>query len=380
MENIKRFFNIDTAESVFLFGPRGTGKSTFIKQNYQDAVYLDLLLPDVLRNYIARPERLKELVEANSGKKIFVLDEVQRAAELLPVVHSLIEEKKGLQFILTGSSARKLKRAGVDLLAGRAVVRHLHPFLAAELGDKFNLERALKIGLLPLVLASGSPEDTLKAYVDLYIKEEVQMEGLTRNIGNFSRFLEAISFSHGTVLNVSNVARECQVGRKVVEGYVSILEDILLAFRIPVFSKRAKRAVSSHPKFYFFDSGVYRIVRPSGLLDRTEEISGAALEGMVAQHLRGWIDYNKKDCQLFFWRTKSGNEVDFIIYGKDIFWAIEVKNGTQIHPSDIRGLRSFGDEYPEAKKIILYRGSEKLLQGDISVEPCDQFLLNLNYV
>ncbi|OGC03745.1 ATPase [candidate division WOR-1 bacterium RIFOXYA12_FULL_43_27] len=378
METIQRLLEIVGEQSFFLLGPRGTGKSTLIKNLYKEAVYVDLLLPDVLRAYLAKPERLRELVYANSGKKTFVLDEIQKATELLPVVHSLIEEKKGWQFVLTGSSARKLKKTGVNLLAGRALVKHLHPFLASELGNKFVLDAALKTGLIPLIVASGNPEETLKAYIELYIREEVQIEGLTRNIGNFSRFLETISFSHGSVLNVSNIARECQIERKVVEGYINILEDILLAFRLPVFSKRAKRALSSHPKFYYFDAGIYRMLRPSGPIDRKEETSGLALEGLVAQHLRAWIDYRNKECKLYFWRTSSGNEVDFVIYGGDIFWAIEVKNSTNIHPKDLSGLQSFGEEYPEAKKILLYRGQEKLLRNGISIEPCEGFLRQLN--
>jgi uncharacterized protein len=203
------------------------------------------------------------------------------------------------------------------------------------------------------------------------------MEGLTRNIGSFSRFLEAVSFSHGAVLNISNVARECQVERKVVEGYISILEDLLLAYRIPVFSKRAKRATASHPKFFFFDAGIYSALRPSGPLDRPEEKSGAALEGLVAQHLRAWIDYRNPECRLYYMRTTAGSEVDFIVYGKNMFWAIEVKNSATVHPQDIRALKAFKDDYPEAKRFLVYRGKEKLLREGISIEPCADFLLKL---
>jgi len=377
MEKIRRIFDVSSDQSFFLLGPRGTGKSTLIKELFSDAVYIDLLLPDICRSYSAKPERLRELVYAQSNKKRFIIDEIQKAPELLTVVHSLIEEKKGWQFILTGSSARKLKRAGTNLLAGRALLKHMHPFIAGELGNKFDLDNALKFGLIPLIMASQDPGETLKAYIDLYIREEVQMEGLTRNIGNFSRFLEAISFSHGSVLNVSNVARECQIERKVVEGYINILEDLLLAFRLPVFTKRAGRATSSHPKFYFFDTGVYRALRPSGPIDRTEEISGGAIEGLVAQHLRAWIDNSKKNCKLFFWRTSSGSEVDFVVYGDNLFWAIEVKNSSNINPQDIRPLKTFGLEYPESKRILLYRGNEKLLRSGITIEPCQDFLKQL---
>lgn len=376
METINRFLKAEK-QSFFLLGPRGTGKSTFIKKAFPDALYLDLLLPDVFRSYNARPERLREAVHAQKGKTTIIVDEVQKAPQLLEVVHSLIEEKKGYRFVLTGSSARKLRRAGVNLLAGRALMRYMHPFMAAELGDRFDLTGALKTGLIPLVMNSTNPGSALHAYVDLYLREEVQMEGLTRNIGNFSRFLEAVSYSHASLLNVSNVSRECEVERKVVEGYVGILEDLLLAYRIPVFTKRSKRATASHPKFYLFDAGIFMTLRPSGPLDRPEEMHGAALEGLVAQHLRAWIDYRMPDCSLYYWRTSAGSEVDFIVYGKNTFMAIEVKNASVVHPSDLRSLKAFGLDYPEAKMYLLYRGTESLKKDNIRIEPCASFLSGL---
>jgi len=376
METIRRFLKADR-QSFFLLGPRGTGKSTFIKKTFPDALYIDLLLPDIFRNYTAYPERLREAVNAYREKKTVVVDEVQKAPQLLEVVHGLIEEKRGTQFILTGSSARKLRRAGVNLLAGRALMKHMHPSMAAELKVLFDLEKALQVGLIPLVLDSTDPVSTLHAYVNLYIREEVQMEGFTRNIGNFSRFLESVSFSHGAVLNISNVARECQIERKVVEGYIGIIEDLLLAYRVPVFTKKAKRAVSSHPKFYFFDAGIFNILRPSGPLDRPEEKSGAALEGLVAQHIRAWIDYSHPECEMYFWRTSAGSEIDFVVYSKSIFQAIEVKNTATLHPQDLRALKAFGEDYPEAKRFLVYRGKDRLLRDGISIVPATEFLLGL---
>lgn len=376
METISRFLKTGK-ESFFLLGPRGTGKTTIIKTLYPHALFLDLLRPDVFRNYSAYPERLRETVLAHKDKKEIVIDEIQKAPQLLEVVHSLIEEKKGLQFILTGSSARKLRTAGVNLLAGRALMKHMHPFLAAELKGRFKLDKALQRGMIPVVLDSGDPDAALQAYVDLYIREEVQQEGLTRSIGNFTRFLETVSYSHGSILNISNVARESQVERKVVQGYIGILEDLLLAYRVPVFTKRAKRATAAHPKFYFFDTGLYSVLRPSGPLDRTEERSGEALEGLVGQHLRAWLDYRRPGAQLFYWRTSAGSEVDFIVYGKDLFWAVEVKNGRAVHPQDLRPLKAFGEDYPGAERFLLYRGTEQLVREGISIMPCADFLLGL---
>ena len=374
---IPRFFTAPK-KSFFLFGPRGTGKSTWLKENYTNALWIDLLDPETFRLYSAYPERLSELALGNPEKKTVVIDEVQKAPELLEVVHSLIEKKLGIQFILTGSSSRKLKRSGVDLLAGRALKKALHPFMAAELGEEFNLGNSLKYGMLPLVLESSNKEDTLNSYVALYIQEEVQAEGLVRNIGNFSRFLEAVSFSHGSLLNISNVARECQVERKVVENYLAILEDLMLSYRVPVFSKRAKRATVIHAKFYFFDAGVFRSLRPAGPLDRSEEIDGVALEGLVAQHLIAWNSYHGESNSLSYWRTRAGSEVDFVVYGQDFFWAIEVKNTAKINDSELRSLQSFKDDYPEAQVIFLYRGKEKLLKKGILCMPCEQFLQKLN--
>ena len=376
MEIIDRFFKAPKT-SFFLFGPRGTGKSTFVHQHFGNAIYIDLLDPERVRFFSAMPERLKEMIDGQPQSGFIVIDEVQRVPELLPVVHGLIEDKKGWRFVLTGSSARKLKRTGIDLLGGRALLYTMHPFMAGELGRHFNFDKALLYGLLPVVVASEDPAEVLRSYAALYLREEVQMEGLVRNIGNFSRFLEAISFSHSSILNMSNVARECEVERKVVDGYVGILEDILLAWRLPIFAKRAKRELAAHPKFYLFDTGVFRSLRPRGPLDRPEEIEGQALEGLVAQHLKAWIAYSKVRRELFFWRTRSGVEVDFIVYGPDGLWAVEVKNSRKIYPNDLRGLRSFREEYPESKALFLYRGKDRLDKGGILCLPCVEFVKEL---
>lgn len=374
MEFISRFLKKPSG-SFFLFGPRGTGKSLWTQYCFKDAIRLDFLQPDVFRRYSSYPERLRELVEGNRQVKTFVLDEVQKVPEILSVVHSLIERYKDIQFVLTGSSARKIKRTGVDLLAGRAVIYNLFPFMAAELGSLFSFDKALRYGLLPLVWVAENPVDVLNAYQGLYLKEEVQMEALVRNIGNFSRFLEAISFSHGLVLNISNVARECEIGRKTVEGYIDILQDLLLSFKVPIFKKRAKRALVEHPKFYFFDTGVFRSIRPKGMLDRVEEIDGLALEGLVAQHLRAWIAYRRKDNALYYWRTRSGVEVDFVVYGEDGLWALEVKNASKIDSVNLRALKSFKEDYPESNLIFLYNGKERLKKEGVFCVPCEDFLL-----
>jgi uncharacterized protein len=377
METVPRFLQ-GPAGSFFLFGPRGTGKSTWLRTERKDAVWLDLLDPEAQRIYQARPERLRELVAGRPQARDVVIDEVQKVPALLDVVHELVEKRRELRFVLTGSSARKLRRGSWNLLAGRLVEAGMHPFMAAELGERFSLQRALAIGLVPLVWEASEPERTLGAYASLYLREEVQAEALVRDVGAFARFLEAISFSHGSLLNLAEVARECQVGRKTVEGYLGILEDLLLAFRVPAFSRRAKRHLTAHDKFYYFDAGVYRSVRPAGPLDRPEEIEGMALEGLVAQHLRAWLAYSPSGGKLYYWRTKSGSEVDFVVYGPDAFWAIEVKRTATLHGKELRALRTFREDYPEARTCLLYLGKDRLNIDGIPCIPCEEFLKGLH--
>ena len=377
METKIRFIDIPKG-SFFLFGPRGTGKSLWLRNRFPDSLYIDLLSPEVFRAYVASPERLEALIEGNPGKKDIIIDEVQKVPEILDIVHKMIEKDKALRFVLTGSSPRKFKRVGVDLLGGRASVKTLHPFMAAELGHDFKIETALEQGLLPIVLGARNKRETLNAYIDLYLREEVKMEGLVRNIGAFARFLEAISFSHGAVLSLNPISRECEVERKTVEGYLSVLEDLLLAYRLPVFSKKAKRDLVQHSKFYFFDAGVFQTLRPRGPLDSPQLVGGAALEGLVAQHLRAFQAYLGEQIKLFFWRTKSGVEVDFIVYGPETFIAIEVKSSRNVHATDLKGLLSFKEDYPQASLLLLYRGRERLRIRDVLCLPCEEFLAALD--
>ena len=376
MEYITRFL-APAVDHFFLFGPRGTGKTLWSKNQFPHALRIDLLNPATHRELAARPEKLIELVNGNPECTQILIDEVQKLPELLEVVHSLIEEKTGQQFVLTGSSARKLRRAGVNLLGGRAVHLSLHPYMAAELGERFDLSIALKQGMLPVVWGAKDPSQTIAAYNGLYLQEEVQMEGLVRDVGAFARFLEAMSFSHGAILNLSNVSRECQVKRKTCESYLNILEDLLLGIRLPVFSKRAQRELAVHPKFYYFDTGVFRANRPTGPLDTPEEIDGAALEGLIAQHLKAWCDYSAGNHSLYYWQTRSQVEVDFIVYGESGLFAVEVKNSDKVRPQDLSALKTFAADYPQAQKLLLYRGTERFMRNEILCMPCNEFLKSL---
>ena len=366
-----RLFRHPKNKSFFLFGPRATGKSSWIKANFKNCIYLDLLESDIYQNLLANPKRLSQYITSSSPWVI--IDEVQKVPEVLNEVHRLIENEK-LKFILTGSSARKLKSKGTNLLAGRAITKYLFPLTTVEAGKDFNLPKALKYGMLPSVFSEENPREYLKSYVTTFLKEEVQQEGLTRSLGAFSRFLEAASFSQGCELNISDVARDCAVERKTVESYFYILEDLLLARRLSVFSKRAKRKLSLHPKFYFFDAGVFRAIRPSGPLDSPEEIDGAALETIVFQELLAINEYFDLEYEIYFWRTADKSEVDFILYGPKGIVAIEVKRSNRINKEDLVGLKKFTADYPNAKAYMLYGGSRELNLGKIKALPIEIWL------
>lgn len=384
MESVDRFFR-PPAGSFFLLGPRGTGKSWWTRRAFPGALLVDLLEPAMERRMLARPEALETLAEGMRKPGAIIIDEVQKAPALLDVVHRLIERKRGWRFVLTGSSARKLRRGGVNLLGGRAAHAEFFPYMAGELGERFSLGRSLQLGLVPGVLGAANPAEALAAYCDLYIREEIQTERLVRNVADFARFLEAMSFSHAALLNVANVARECAVERKTVAGFVEVLEDLLLATRLGPFTRRAKRATVAHSKFYFFDAGVFRSLRPAGPLDRPEEIDGAAFEGLVFQNLRAWSSWGGSAKpggtgrrELGFWRTRAGLEVDFVAYGRREFVALEVKNTARVREADLRGLRAFHDDYPQATMILLHRGTERTREHGIWCLPAEQFLRALH--
>lgn len=373
-----RFFLPPKKENYFLFGPRGTGKSTWLRSIYKDALWIDLLDPENFRLFSSHPKRLAQILEADPHAQTIIIDEIQKVPPLLDVIHSLIEQKKGYQFVLTGSSARKLKQHGVNLLGGRALLRHMPPFFAKELGKDFDLSRNLKLGMLPIVLDSDVPEEVLRAYVGIYLKEEVQAEGIVRKMGDFARFLETMSFSHGSLINTSNIARECGVARRTVESYLTILQDLLLGFQLDVFTRKAKRNLTSHSKFYYFDAGVYHSIRPQNLHDIASEQEGPALEGLVGQHLKAWIHAQKENYALSFWRTQTNLEVDFIVSGPDCFLAIEVKNGAHIHPKELTGLEKFLADYPQATGILLYRGKVRYKEKGILCIPVEEFLMGVD--
>lgn len=371
----KRLLKIDSQNSYFLFGPLGTGKTTYLMDKFPNYLHLNLLEKNIFYDLLKNPERLINII--GSKHKHVIIDEVQKIPELLDIVHHLIEKEK-VQFILTGSSARKLKRTNSNLLAGRALTAKMYPLTAQELESSFDLEKSLNIGLLPTLYDDSKTvmaQDYLESYVSTYLKEEIQAEGLTRNLAGFLKFLETASFSQGEVVNFSEIARESGNTRKMVENYFEILEDLLIGLFLPVFSKKAKRKLIAHKKFYYFDVGVFQQIRPKGFLDKTENIWGAAVETLLLQELLAYNHYFKLKFEIYFWRSVKGEEVDFILYGLESLIAIEVKSSRSVERKEFKGLLEFKKDYPMAKLFYLYCGDRCEEYGDIQVMPLQQFLL-----
>lgn len=362
-------------KSFFLFGPRGTGKTTWVKSNFPKSVYLDLLEAELFNVLLANPQRLQNYIPRDFQDWI-VLDEVQRIPELLNEIHRLIETYK-FKFVLTGSSARKLRNKGQNLLAGRARTYAFFPLTVPELGEAFDMNRSLQFGHLPSAYLEDDPKKYLESYVKTYLEEEIRQEGLTRNLGMFARFLEAASFSQGSVLNIASVARECSVERKIVENYFSILEDLLIAYRIPAFTKRAKRRIQLHAKFYFFDAGIYRTIRPKGPLDAPEEIEGIASETLFLQELVAINATLELGYTIYYWRTTSNAEVDFILYGDKGILAFEIKRTARLTQAMFSGLKLFIKDYPTAKACLVYGGNRRMSEGPIDVVPMEDMLKDL---
>jgi len=366
---------LESDKSFFLFGPRGTGKTSWIRSQVQNCLYFDLLESSVFKKFFANPQLLNDAIPSNYADWI-ILDEVQKIPALLDEVHRLIELYH-YKFILTGSSARKLRHGGVNLLAGRALTYYLHPLTAIEQSQDFNFTQSLLFGGLPGVITDREPNKVLASYVHTYLYQEVQQEGLTRNLEHFARFLESASFSQGSILNVSTVARDCGVPRKVVESYFEILSDLLIGYKLSSFTRHAKRRVVSHPKFYFFDVGIFRNIRPQGPLDSAEMIDGPALETLFLQNLRAINDYYELDYKLYYWHSSDGMEVDFVVYGPRGMHAFEIKRSHKWSESDLRGLKSFANDYPVAKRYLIYLGNKTEYFRDIKILPMQNVLLDL---
>lgn len=352
--------------SHFLLGPRQTGKSTLVRHQLAEAVVYNLLDSRVFLELSQRPTRLRE--ELDESGRVVVIDEIQKLPQLLDEVHLLIEERR-LRFLLTGSSARKLRRGGVNLLGGRARQLVLHPFVRRELPE-FDLLRALNFGLLPSIYLSSDPQADLNAYAGLYLREEVAAEGLARNIPAFGRFLAVAALCNGTMLNHTAIANDAQVPRTTVHEYFRILEDTLLAATLPGWRRSTSRKPIVSSKFYFFDTGVVRQLRNQGEIRERSPAFGAAFETYLFHELRSYLDYTGGG-QLHYWRSTSGFEVDFILNDST---AVEVKGKETVSDRDLRGLRALREEGLLRHYLVVSCETRPRTVGGIRILPWTEFL------
>lgn len=374
MRNIsKRLFELDlpSRQSAFLWGPRKAGKSYWIRHHLRDAAVVDLLKTDVFADYAARPALLRERFSEHRG--LIVLDEIQKVPALLDEIHWLIENA-GCSFLMTGSSARKLRRGHANLLGGRAWRRSLLPLSALET-EGFDLERALTSGLLPPHFLSERPEEDLRAYVADYLKEEIAVEALSRGIPAFSEFLLVAARTGSELLNYVNVARESGVSARIVRNYFDILEDTYLGFRLPPWRKSPSRRMILTEKFYLFDVGVAnhlaRRVPRMGSSD-----FGKSFEHFILMELRAYQAYRKPDHSIAFWRTSTGQEVDFIFGDKEL--AVEVKGSARVHEGDTRSLAALIEDGPVKRRVVVgLEPQPRRLAGGVEVLPWRLFLEKL---
>jgi predicted AAA+ superfamily ATPase len=364
--------------SFFLLGMRGSGKSTLIAELLPGARVVNLLDERLYQLYLSRPGAFAEDISAVPGGGWVVVDEVQRLPNLLNEVHRFIEEKK-LKFALLGSSARKLRRSGVNLLGGRALEKFLHPFMPEEMGGDFSLDRALRFGTIPLIWVSENPAEKLLAYMQLYLKEEIQAEAIVRNLPGFARFLPVAAIFHAQAVNVEAIGRDCGVARSTVEGYLEILEDTLVAFRLPAYEKRLRVRQRAHPKLYWNDSGIVRAAKKQ-LEGLAIEEKGALFEGFIAQALKchhelGILDFDR----LSYWSAgKNSIEVDFILErGKEII-GIEAKAGDNPDKGWFSGLSALKETGRLKRAIVVYTGKRKYKHASgAEVLPLGDFIKEL---
>ena len=359
-------------KSFFLFGPRATGKTTLIKQQLAEkATVIDLLDS---RNYLrlsSAPYELESIISANPAE-IIVIDEIQRVPELLNEIHRLIENEN-LIFLLTGSSARKLRRGQANLLAGRVWEARMFPLIHREISD-FNLHRYLRYGGLPAVYLSDYPEEELSAYVNTYFKEEIMAEGLIRRLPPFSRFLKSIALANGEMINFTRLANDCQVPPSTVAEYVGILEDTLVGFLLPAWIESKKRKALKTAKFYFFDPGVTHMLAGTETLDRNSNLYGKSFEQFIAMELRAYLSYCRKKLSLNYWRSKNGHEVDFLLGNRT---AIEVKASEKISRNDYKGLKYLNEEGVFQNLILVSQDPVSTRTGNILAIPWQKFLSDL---
>lgn len=372
---INRYFKLpDVAdESVFFFGARQTGKTTLLKQLYPNERYYDLLKSDEFERLSRRPYLLREELQDCEENTIVIIDEIQKLPILLDEVHWLMVNR-GLRFILTGSSARKLRRSGVNLLGGRALQNDFYPLVSAEI-DNFDIDRAVNNGMLPRHYLVADATRRLSGYVGLYLQTEIVEEAVVRNLPSFNRFLEAAALTSGEMLVYTNVAADCGVSSVTVKSYFDILVDTLFGYIIPAYTKTVKRRLIQAPKFYLFDVGISNHLLHRSHLKQGSPEYGHAFEHLIIQEIVAYLGYHGLSNELSYWRTGSGMEIDAVL--GDAAVGIEIKSTTEVKEHQLRGLRSFGEDYPHARLIMVSQDLRRRRVGNIEIIPVSEFLSDL---
>jgi uncharacterized protein len=372
----KSNLSVENKESFFLWGPRQSGKTTLLKSLFNTSVWIDLLKSDQFRMFMQSPNRLREIVQADPTITHVVIDEIQKVPDLLDEIHWLIENT-GVHFAMCGSSARKLKRGGANLLGGRAIRYELHGLIASEISDAFELERMLNHGYLPRHYLSNNPRRMLNSYVSDYLKEEIAAEGIVRNLPSFADFLSSAALSDGEIVNFSTIARDCGVSSKTVKSYFEILEDTLLATFLPSYRKKLKRRTIQAPKFYFSDVGVVNFLSKRGHLESGSELFGKAFENWVYHELITYNAYSESYADISYWRLASGIEVDFVI--DDFSVAIEAKSTRKIKSDHLKGLRRLKEQIgvSNPRIIICLEPFRRMTDDGILILPYQEFINDL---
>ncbi len=370
-----RFISIQDIEneSVFLWGARQTGKSTLLKSNFPNARYIDLLKSDDFERFSRRPALLREELDAVIENQLIIIDEIQKIPQLLDEVHWLIVNRD-YRFILSGSSARKLKRSGANLLGGRAISNKLFPLVSTEISD-FNLIRAVNNGMLPRHYTIENAQKRLQAYIGDYLQEEIRAEALIRNLTSFTRFLEVAALTSGEMVNYLNIATDCGVSAPTIKEYFSILEETMIGYMIPAFTEKTKRRIVQAPRFYYFDVGIVNYLLKRKSLQPGSTDFGKAFEHLIIQEIIAYLSYSENDNQLSYWRTSSGFEVDAVIGKAKV--AIEIKSSKEVQSKHIKGLKIFKDEFPETRLIIVSLDINPRLMNGVEVLPAELFLKKL---
>lgn len=368
----QRIFDIENQldEAMFLFGARQVGKSTLLQERFKDAVYYDLLVPSVRRSFKRNPDLFREALYSKPAGTLVIVDEIQKVPELLDLVHWLMVNR-GLRFILSGSSARKLKKSGANTLGGRAQPRTLFPLVWKEVTD-FQIDRAVQNGMIPRHYLAEDATDRIEAYVKVYLDEEIRDEAAVQDIDAFERFMEVAAISDGVMLNYSNIAADCGVSAKTVKSYYQILYDTLLGYEIPAYRKVVKRQVVQAPKFYYFDVGLANYLMGRHSLRRGTDDYGHAFEHFVMQEIIAYRGYFRRREEISYWHTYNNQEVDAVIGDAKV--AIEIKSSEQVKTSHKKGLKAFKEEHPECRLILVSHDPITRVSGDIEIINISDFL------